>query len=114
MAETGLKIASSQRNGWQIVTFGGRLDAITAESAQKAILEKFSPETPKVAVEAAALDYISSAGVRVMLMGMKAAGRHNGGSFAILNPSPVVRHVIGECGLTSSLGVTDDIVSGTK
>lgn len=110
MAETGLKITTSERNGWQVITLGGRLDAITAESAQKAILEKFTPQTPKVAVEAASLEYISSAGIRVMLMGMKAAGKYNGGSFSIINPSPVVRHVIGECGLTDSLGVADDII----
>lgn len=114
MAETSLKISTSERNGWQVITICGRLDAITAEAAQKAILERFSPQTPKVAVETSALDYISSAGIRVMLMGMKAAAKLNGGSFAIINPSPVVRHVIGECGLTSSLGVTDDIASGSK
>jgi anti-anti-sigma factor len=114
MAETGLKISTSERNGWQVITFCGRLDAITAESAQKAILEKFSPQTPKVAADASALDYISSAGIRVMLMGMKNAAKLSGGGFAIINPSPVVRHVIGECGLTSSLGVTDDLATGTK
>jgi anti-anti-sigma factor len=114
MAETGLKVSTSERNGWQVVTLGGRLDAITAEVAQKAILEKFTPQTPKVAAETSALDYISSAGIRVMLMGMKAAGKYVGGAFAIINPSPVVRHVIGECGLTSSLGVADDLDAGTK
>lgn len=109
MTDTGLKITTEERNGWQIITLAGRLDAITAEAAQNAILGNFTPQTPKVAIDASALDYISSAGIRVMLMGMKTAAKQTGGSFRIVNPSPVVRHIIGECGLTESLGVADDI-----
>lgn len=109
MTETGLKITTEERNGWRIITLAGRLDAITAEMAQNSILGNFTPQSPKVALNAAALDYISSAGLRVMLMGMKTAAKIAGGCFRIVNPSPVVRHIIGECGLTESLGVADDL-----
>jgi anti-anti-sigma factor len=111
MTESGLKITTEERNGWRMIILAGRLDAITAEAAQNAILANFSPQTPKVAIEASALDYISSAGIRVMLMGMKTAAKLAGGVFRIVNPSPVVRHIIGECGLTDSLGVADDIAA---
>jgi anti-anti-sigma factor len=107
MENSQLNITVSDQSGWRVVRLAGRLDAITADAAKDAILAELTPVHPKVAIDAAALSYMSSAGVRVLLTGAKAAGRIENGGFNVLCPSPTVRRVLMECGLDVCLGMTD-------
>ncbi|MBN1403215.1 MAG: STAS domain-containing protein [Opitutales bacterium] len=100
-----IHIDETQEKDWTVIRLSGRLDAITCDKAQEAMLKSISPSSPKLAVETTALDYISSAGIRSLLMAGKAASRLAGGAFAVLRPSPIVGKVLGECGLDSCLGV---------
>lgn len=105
MSQGTLKIELSSTNGWQVVKFSGRFDALTADKARDAILSALSAQTPKVAVDAAGVEYISSAGVRSLIVGMKSAAHLKDGTFAIIHPSPMVRRVIEESGLADCLGM---------
>jgi anti-anti-sigma factor len=107
MENKEFKISLSSRNDWQVVAFSGRLDALTAPQAQAVILEQLKPATPKLAVDASDLVYVSSAGIRALLTGAKAAHHLQGASFVIENPTSPVRRILSESGLDAYLGVGD-------
>jgi len=106
---SSITITNSSHEGWQIVSLKGRLDALTADKVQEALLASLTPETPRTAAETSGLDYMSSAGIRSLLVAAKAAGRLNGGAFAVLKPSPIVRKILAECGLDACLGLTNEL-----
>ncbi len=61
-----------------IVTPSGRLDSMTAPSFESELLSRTEESTDGVIVDFTDLDYVSSAGLRIMLMAakrMKAASR---------------------------------------
>jgi len=106
---SSLTIGTFSIKGWLVVSLSGRLDALTAEQAQQALLACTGPDNPKVAADASGLDYMSSAGIRTLLLAAKATNRVQGGAFCVLNPSPVVRKILSESGLDAILGMTDEL-----
>lgn len=84
----------------------GRLDSNTSPSFEKHILEKIEG-TRKLVVDFANLDYISSAGLRVLLMAAKRA-RQTSGNMAICNLKGPIREVFEISGFMSILTVCQD------
>lgn len=107
MEEKKLALSVEFSGGWQVVTLKGRLDANTCREAQDAILEYLTGITPKMVVEASGLEYLSSAGIRVLLMGAQKARNLKGGAFAIAKPTDMVRRILVDCGLDALLGVNN-------
>jgi anti-anti-sigma factor len=101
-----LEINVEFEGGWQVLVMKGRLDATTSAQAQEAILGNLSSITPKLSVNAAGLDYLSSAGIRSLLMGAQKARGIAGGAFAVVEPSDIVRRILVDCGLDSMLGMS--------
>jgi anti-anti-sigma factor len=56
-----------------VVRISGRLDATTCEAAQPVLLGALDKGAAGIVLNMASLDYISSAGLRIMLMLMKKA-----------------------------------------
>ncbi|MFA5257271.1 MAG: STAS domain-containing protein [Opitutales bacterium] len=106
---SSIKISTSEIKGWLVVNLSGRLDALTADQTLQAMLACISADNPKIAADASGLEYMSSAGIRTLLLAAKGAARVPGGAFAVLNPSPVVRKILAESGLDALLGVTGEL-----
>jgi anti-anti-sigma factor len=70
--ETEFKI--SNHNGWKIFSVIGRLDTVTAPDAEQAIAAILK-ENDKIALDMTEMDYISSAGLKVLLRNAKQANR---------------------------------------
>ena len=70
--ETEFKI--SNHNDWKIFSLIGRLDTVTAPEAEKAC-GGVMLENDKVAFDMTAIDYISSAGLRILFRFAKQAKR---------------------------------------
>ncbi len=104
-----LQIHTGEDKGWRILTLSGRLDALSCDTAQDAMLAEITRESPKLAIEASGIAYISSAGIRALLLAARTAGRQPGGAFAVLSPSPIVGKVLAECGLDACLGVCQQL-----
>lgn len=103
-----LAISVEFTGGWQVLTMQGRLDANTSAQAQETIFEYLTAITPKMLLEAAQLEYLSSAGIRVLLMGAQKARNLKGGAFVVSKPSDSVRRILVDCGLDSMLGMNDN------
>ena len=87
-----ISFETGEKNGWTIWSIIGRLDRITAPEAG-AEADKIFAASRKLAIDLYALDYLSSAGIRVLLRLAKAA-KPEGKAFALFAPGGMVKSVL--------------------
>jgi anti-anti-sigma factor len=75
--------------GVNTVKISGRLDAATCEAAQPAILGALDKSSAGVVLNMASVDFISSAGLRVMMMLVKKATA-DGKKIAVVGAQPPI------------------------
>lgn len=71
----------------------GRLDGVTSATHETALREVLLSGASQLEIDLAGLDYISSAGLRVLLMAAKSL-KAKGGTVALLAPKPAVLEVL--------------------
>ena len=94
MAEETIAFQTSEKNGWTLWAVKGRLDRLTAQEAGEKADNIFSA-TQKLAVDMSGLEYLSSAGIRVLLKLTKQA-KADGKEFALVAPAGMVKVVLAE------------------
>lgn len=82
----------------------GRLDGANAATHEKELLALLVGEVNSVAVDLSELDYVSSAGLRVLLVTAKAA-KARGGSVTLKSPKPAILEVLRISGFDKILQV---------
>ena len=87
-----MEFAYEQVGSVVIVKLAGQLDASAAQLADKRFGELVAGGNPRVAIDMSELDYISSAGLRVLLVFAKKVGQSNG-KVALFDLVPVVHNV---------------------
>ncbi|HZU64181.1 MAG TPA: STAS domain-containing protein [Novosphingobium sp.] len=88
------------------LSLSGRLDSATANDLEQVLLPLFAAPAPTVLVDFAGLGYISSAGLRVVLMAAKRA-KQAGGRLMLCGLSSAVREVFEISGFLKILEVSD-------
>lgn len=101
-----MDIVSEAIDGGVALRVSGRLDGATAPQLEKPLLAQFAGSSERVLLDLAGLDYVSSAGLRVFLMGAKRA-RQVGGRLVLCGLQPMV----GEVFQMSGFGRILDIVA---
>ncbi len=81
----------------------GRLDTTSAPAAQDAFL-KVAEEYAKISLNFSSLDYVSSAGLRALLMLQKQVNR-TGGSLSLTNVSSAIMEVFEMTGFSGILNI---------
>lgn len=76
----------------------GRLDATTVSAHKLAIQELLCGDVHSIEVDLSGLDYVSSAGLQILLLAAKAA-KQKGGQLALISPKPQVLEVLRLTGL---------------
>ncbi|MCR5557791.1 MAG: STAS domain-containing protein [Butyrivibrio sp.] len=84
------------------IALEGRLDTMTAPDLEKELKESLS-DVKELAIDMAKLEYISSAGLRTLLMAKKAL--HNKGAVKVLNANDIVKEVFEVTGFDSLLDI---------
>jgi anti-anti-sigma factor len=74
----GLNIHDQEIGGVKIVRLEGRLDAVSSNILEKKLQEYISHERFKVALDFTKIDYLSSAGMRLLLSMTKQFKNHGG------------------------------------
>ncbi|MFN3812663.1 MAG: STAS domain-containing protein [Roseateles asaccharophilus] len=69
---------SSDEQGARLVQLKGRIDSATAGAFEQAVQDLFATPGARALMDFAAVDYISSAGLRVVLMAAKRAKQAQG------------------------------------
>lgn len=90
-----------------IVKPRGRLDSSAAKSAEEQLTAALGGGEPHLAIDMSGLDYISSAGLRVMLLVAKKVQQLNG-KLALFGLLPNVREVFRVSGFDMILQIRDD------
>jgi anti-anti-sigma factor len=76
-----------------IIALGGRLDTATSEEAEKALAPVLANPPKNVVFDLAGLEFISSAGLRVLLSARKAFA-DAGTDLVVLNMQPQIARVV--------------------
>jgi len=102
-----LDITTSAKEDWCVIAVRGRADATAADLLEAALVEA-AETNQQVAVDFSALDYISSAGLRAVLQGARAAQLNNT-AFAICASSPPVKKVMEMSGMDRIIRMQGDL-----
>ena len=104
-----MDIREDTRGDACLVAVSGRLDSNTA-AALEAVLPARVKDNPKLILDLADTPYVSSAGLRVLLIAAKAA-RAAGHKLVLSGLSPSVREVFDISGFTSIFAIEADVDS---
>jgi anti-sigma B factor antagonist len=102
-----IQVTQETRNGWCVVGVKGRADAEAADDLETA-LRSAVDQHPKVAADLAALDYISSAGLRAVLQAARAA-QSRSVEFAVCGMSASVQKVFNMSGMHHVLTIHGEL-----
>jgi anti-anti-sigma factor len=86
-----------------IISLGGRLDTTTAPQLQGELIPDFD-SVKYIQIDFKELDYVSSAGLRVLLMGEKTA-KAKGGKMTLVNVSAEIQEVFEMTGFSDVLTI---------
>lgn len=96
-------INKTQENGKPTLGIEGRLDTTTAPQLQEVLVPAFD-EFKEITLDFKELVYVSSAGLRVLLMGQKQA-KKTGGAMTLKNVSDEVMEVLEMTGFADMLSI---------
>ncbi|SLM28923.1 Stage II sporulation protein [Desulfamplus magnetovallimortis] len=97
-----------QSGSISIVSVTGRMDAITADSATTVLNEQVQSGNKSIVLDLSGVDYMSSAGLRVVLTILKAA-RKDGGDLYIADAQKGVADVLEISGFSNLLKIFDTV-----
>lgn len=105
-----MDITEQQLDGAWLVTASGRVDSNTA-AALEAVLPDRVQQHAATVMDLASVAYVSSAGLRVFLKGVKAA-KATGHKLVLTGLSPAVYDVFDISGFTAIFTIAPDIDAG--
>ena len=101
-------IETERRNGFLILAPQGRLDANTAAGFQERLLAELTPLEVRLILDFQAVSYLSSAGLRALMLGAKLAKKQQG-LIRLTRLRPHVREVFALAGFDLILPLFPDL-----
>jgi len=98
-----MNINKTLENGKLTIAIDGRLDSNTSPQLQEVLIPAFD-EVKEVELDLTQLDYMSSAGLRVLLMGQKKA-KAKGVSMTVFGISQKIMEILEMTGLSDLLTI---------
>lgn len=92
-----------------VVKISGRVDSATAPDLQQALQGLIAANRRRIVLDLQDTEYLSSAGLRVLVAILKAA-KHGGGELKLAQPAPRVREVLDLAGLTPIVHIYADVI----
>ena len=103
-----MELTIEKHGAWTLVKARGRIDATTSPQLETAFKAQFDDQVNQLAVDLAQVDYISSAGLRVLLAALKRLGKQDG-KMALLHPHEYVMEVLQVSGFLSIFTIANDL-----
>lgn len=100
-----MKISYEQQQDHQVISLSGRLDASTAPLLQARFQELVTPERCRFIVEMGEVDYVSSGGLRVLLI-MTRKVTELGGGIVLARLHPFVEDLMRMSGFHTMIAAT--------
>ena len=108
-----MEITQKEENGILSFTIIGRLDADSSPEAEKVVHDALEGQTKRVLFDLASLEYLSSAGLRVLLSTAKEMRRRDG-KFVLCALNEFVKELFDVSGFQSLIPIADSVESGIK
>jgi len=108
-----MKVLEKRQEGICILELLGRLDSNTSPEFERKIFEVIDDGTKSVIVNFASLDYISSAGLRVLLKASKELKRSDG-KVVLCAMKDYIKEVFEIAGFVSIFPITSSVVEAVK
>jgi anti-sigma B factor antagonist len=106
-----MEIAIEEKNGVVCIKFAGRLDADSAPVAETTLKGLLQQGKTRLLFDLSGLDYISSAGLRVILLTVKGL-QANHGKVVLSALTPYVREIFDVSNFSSIIPITDTVDAG--
>jgi anti-anti-sigma factor len=103
-----MDISLSMQGDWMIVSIEGRMDTVSAPEFDKVVQQRIMEGSSRLIVDFSKLDYISSAGLRSILMAGKSS-KAKGGELACCGVKGVVKKVFEVSGFHKLLPMFDSM-----
>lgn len=104
MNDTTVQVSWERQDGVTYAIIRGRVDTTNANDFQAALEAELRPDDTKLVLDFETLEFISSAGLRVIIAVAKQIKARQG-AFALCSPMPSVMRVMTISGLEQVLGV---------
>ena len=108
-----MEVLEKRQDGICILGLLGRLDSNTSPEFEKKIFEVIDDGTKSVVVDFASLDYISSAGLRVLLKAAKELKRSEG-KIVLCSMKDYIKEVFEIAGFVSLFPITSSVGDAVK
>jgi len=108
-----MEIIQKEENGIVIIAIKGRLDADTSPEAEKVVKEALKSQTTRILFDLASLEYLSSAGLRVLLGAAKEMRRKDG-KIVLCALNAFVKEIFEVSGFQSLIPIADSVESGIE
>jgi anti-anti-sigma factor len=108
-----MNISTRQAYDVLVVDMEGRLDSKSSGYSYDEMVNLAKGDTKRVVVNLEKLDFITSAGLRVLLMASKLL-KSSGGDLKLCNPNPLVKEVLETAGFDSLLHLYETEADAVK
>ncbi len=108
-----MEIKQTQEGKRFVLAIEGRLDTLNYSSFEQKLKELTAAEANEIIVDCAKMDYVSSSGLRIFLMFLKAMKAKNG-RFILCSLQPNIREIFEIAGFISIFEIVDDLDAAQK
>jgi anti-sigma B factor antagonist len=108
-----MEIIQKEENGIVSISIIGRLDADSSPEAEKVVKDALEGQTTRVLFNLASLEYLSSAGLRVLLGAAKEMRRKDG-KIVLCALNEFVKEIFEVSGFQSLIPIADSVESGIE
>jgi anti-anti-sigma factor len=108
-----MKIAHQEKDGIICFQIEGRLDAESAPEAETLVKGALQQGRQRLLFDMSKMDYISSAGLRVILMAVKDV-RNKKGKVVLCGLTPYVKEIFDVSNFSSIIPITDSVEAGLQ
>jgi anti-anti-sigma factor len=108
-----MKIATVEKEGVICLKIDGRLDGKTASAAEATVKGLLKEGRQQLLFDLSQMDYISSAGLRVILMAVKEL-RSKKGQVVLCGLTPYVKEIFDVSNFSSIIPITDSVETGLR
>ena len=108
-----MEIIQKEENGIVSIAIKGRLDADSSAEAESVVKDALKEETNRLLFNLGELEYLSSAGLRVLLSAAKEMRRRDG-KIVLCALNEFVKEIFEVSGFQSLIPITDTVESGIE
>ena len=106
-----MEITQKEENGIVSIVIKGRLDADSSPEAEKVVRDALGEQTDRILFDLGQMEYLSSAGLRVLLSAAKEMRRREG-KIVLCSLNEFVKEIFEVSGFQSLIPITDTVESG--